>query len=254
MLASALVAAFALQQPDSGFFRPGDKWIAAGTVAATATIAIFDERIARWARSSDVQGDSARHDLVSSATVINEQPLTIAGVATYAIGRIGRWKTVTDVGLHVTEALLATEGIAGAIRVGLSRGRPRAYPDNALIFKPGKGISNFDHRAFPSLHAAVAFSTAATLSEEVRLRNPQAARWATPLLYTAAAIPGFTRVYLDQHWASDIVAGTALGAYVGVRVTRYLHGRRTRLDRWLLGSAFAAPGRGGTHLGWSATF
>jgi membrane-associated phospholipid phosphatase len=255
MLAPLFAAALLLQHPrDSSFFQPPDKVIAAAAIGATATLAAFDERIARWTRKPNVQGDSGRHDLFSAATVINEQPLGIAAVATFAIGRVAGWRTVADVGLHWTESLLATQGIASALRVATSRGRPRAYPDDAFIFKPGSGIRNFDHRAWPSLHAAVAFATAATLSEEIELRNPRAARIATPLLYTAAAIPGFTRLYLDQHWASDVIAGTALGAYMGVRVTRYLHGRRTRLDRWLLGNALVVPATDGARLGWSTTF
>src|SRR6185503_10420140 len=212
MLASLLAATLLVQQPDSGFFRRNDKLILAGSIAATAITAAFDERVARFSRTPRVQGDSSRHDLVSKATVINEVPLGIAAVGTYAIGRVAGWGTVADVGLHWTESLLATQAVASALRVGLSRGRPREYPDDAFNFKPGRGLTNFDHRAWPSLHAAVAFATAASLSEEIRMRNPRASRFATPLLYTAASIPGFTRVYLDQHWASDVVAGTALGA------------------------------------------
>jgi membrane-associated phospholipid phosphatase len=254
MVASMLAAAaLLLQQADSGFFRRGDGRIAAGVVGATAITAIFDERIARFSREPRVQGDSGRHDLVSSATVINEQPLAIAAIGTFALGRVAGWRTVADVGLHWTESLLATQAVASALRVATSRGRPRAFPDNAWIFKPGRGISDFDHRAWPSLHAAVAFATAASLSEEIRMRNPGASRYATPLLYTAATIPGLTRVYLDQHWASDVVAGAALGAYMGVRVTRYLHGRRTRLDRWLLG-ATVVPVPEGLAVGWNARF
>jgi hypothetical protein len=41
---------------------------------------------------------------------------------------------------------------------------------------------------------------------------------------------------------------------MGVRVTRYLHGRRTRLDRWLLGNALVVPATDGARLGWSTTF
>jgi membrane-associated phospholipid phosphatase len=254
VLPSLLAAALLIQAPDSGFFRANDKWIAAAAVGATGTVAVFDERIARWSRTPRVQGDTGRRDLVRTATVINEQPLMVAAVATFAVGRLAGWRTVADVGLHWTESLIATQIVTSTLRVATSRARPRAYPDNAWIFKPGRGISNFDHRAWPSLHAAVAFSTAATLSEEIRMRNPRASRYATPLLYGAAAIPGLTRIYLDQHWASDVVAGTALGAWMGMRVTRYLHGRRTRLDRILLAGAFVTPDHDAMRFGLHRAF
>jgi undecaprenyl-diphosphatase len=163
-------------------------------------------------------------------------PLTAAAIATWGIGRLSRARTVADVGLHVTESLLATEVVAEVIRVATGRLRPRASPDDAFSFEPGKGLTVFEYRSFPSLHAAVAFTTAAALAEEVRHHKPNAFRFAAPLLYTAATIPGFTRLYLDQHWASDVLAGSVLGAVVGVRVVRYAHARRTKLDRILLGA------------------
>jgi membrane-associated phospholipid phosphatase len=135
-------------------------------------------------------------------TVVNEMPLTVAAVATYGVGRLARSHTIADVGLHWSEALISTtlvaEVMAEVIRVGLGRERPRANPDNAFSFDPGAGLTAFEHRAFPSLHAAVAFATAASLTEEIALRRPTAARYVAPVLYGAALVPGFTRVYLDR--------------------------------------------------------
>lgn len=246
-------AALALLQqgtaPDSSFARPGDLRLAAAAVAATAGIAYFDERIARFSRRPAVQGDSARADLVRAATVVNEVPLTIAAVATWGVGRLAGWRTVADVGLHVTESLLATEITAELLRAAIGRVRPTSSNDDAFVFSPGKGLTSFEHRAFPSLHAAVAFATAGSLAEELRMRKPGAARYIAPALYGAAMIPGLTRLYLDKHWASDVLAGSVLGAYLGTRVTRYAHGRRTRLDEILLG-ARVLPRQDGLVLGW----
>ena len=221
-------------QSDSAFLQKGDGKLALVAVGATATALVFDERIARWARQPSVQGDSTRHDRVSTATVVNEVPLTIAAVATYGIGRIARSPTIADVGAHLTEALVATTIVSEVVRIALGRARPRASPHDAFELQPGQGLTQFEYRAFPSLHAAVAFATAGTLVEEMRVRKVRGRRYAAPLLYAAATIPGFTRIYLDQHWASDVVAGTALGVFLGTRIVKYSHGRRTKLDRILL--------------------
>lgn len=61
-------------------------------------------------------------------------------------------------------------------------------------------------------------------------------------------------MYLDQHWASDVVAGAFVGALLGSRVVSYAHSHnRTRLDRALLGVSVAPDGRGGTRVGLSLT-
>jgi membrane-associated phospholipid phosphatase len=252
VLTSFFLLLLQAQEPsrDSSFLRPGDGRIGVAVVAGTAAIAVFDERIARWWRQPSVQGDSSRHDLVSAATFVNEMPLTIGALAVYGTGRLAGWRTVADVGAHLTESLVATEIVAEAIRVGLGRVRPRASPDNAFVFEPGRGLTVFENRSFPSLHAAVAFATASALAEELRVRDVKARRWATPLLYSAAMIPGLTRLYLDQHWASDVLAGSALGAFLGMRVVRYAHGRRTRIDRILLHTVILARPRE-LYIGWS---
>jgi len=247
----ATLLAFQLPQTDSGFIRPGDGRLWLGAAGAMALAAVYDEKFARWTRQPNVQGDSVRFNRVRVATWVNEMPLTVAAVATYGVGRLTRSHTVADVGLHLTESLLATEVAAEVVRVASGRLRPRASPDDAFVFEPGAGFTKFENRAFPSLHAAVAFATAASLVEEVRHRRPDAVKYAAPALYAAATIPGLTRLYLDQHWASDVVAGSVLGWYLGSRVTRYAHGRRLWIDRVLLGvSAMPAPA-GGLRIAWS---
>jgi len=247
----ATLLAFQLPQTDSGFIRPGDGRLWLGAAGAMALAAVYDEKFARWTRQPNVQGDSVRFNRVRVATWVNEMPLTVAAVATYGVGRLTRSHTVADVGLHLTESLLVTEVAAEVVRVASGRQRPRASPDDAFVFEPGAGFTKFENRAFPSLHAAVAFATAASLVEEVRHRRPDAVKYAAPALYAAATIPGLTRLYLDQHWASDVVAGSVLGWYLGSRVTRYAHGRRLWIDRVLLGvSAMPAPA-GGLRIAWS---
>jgi membrane-associated phospholipid phosphatase len=53
-------------------------------------------------------------------------------------------------------------------------------------------------------------------------------------------------MYLDQHWASDVVAGAFTGTILGAKMVRYAHGhRKNRLDRWMLGTTITPDPRGG---------
>ncbi len=233
--------------PQKTFFVKRD--LIASGIAFTASVAVssFDLRIAHWARSKEVQADSSRYDKVTTATRINETPLTIAAFATWGIGRLAHSETTADIGLHTFEALVLTTGISEVLRGTIGRTRPREAPEDPFLFKPGKGFTQFETRSYPSLHTAAAFATATALVGEIHLRRPEATKWAAPLLYTAAMVPGLTRIYLDQHGASDVVAGGFVGALLGSRVVSYAHShRRNRLDRALLAINVVPDGHGGT--------
>ena len=231
------------------FFVKRDLVATGIAIAGTAAVSGFDLRIARWARSGGVQGDSSRRELVDDLTRVNETPLMLAALATYGVGRVAGSGTTADVGLHTLEALVLTTTVSQAVRGVIGRTRPRVSLDDPFRFKPGTGFSGFETRSFPSLHTAAAFATATALVGEIRVRKPAAVRVAAPLLYTAAMVPGLTRLYLDQHWASDIVAGAFVGALLGSRVVGYAHShRRTRLDRALLGVSAAPDARGNLML------
>ena len=234
---------------DKTFFTRKDLLITGGGFLVSVGVSAFDESIASWSQSSDVQGGSTRRTTFEWVTHVNEQPLTILALATYGVGRLTHKETVTDVGLHTAEALILTIATAELIRAPLGRARPRVAEDttagsfNAFSFHFGGGFTEFDHRAYPSMHSAVAFATAAALVGEIRVHKPTAMKVAAPLLYTAALVPGITRIYLNQHWASDIVAGGVLGAWLGTKVVSYAHSHRpSKLDRMLSGLSVLPDG------------
>jgi membrane-associated phospholipid phosphatase len=233
------------------FFTRRDLAATGVALAATAAVSVFDVRIAHWWQQPGAQGGTSRSDLVHSLTTINESPLTIGSVAVYGIGRLTRSRTITDVGAHLTEAMVLTVAASEIIRAPVGRVRPRASPDDAFKFELGGGFTKFEDRSFPSLHSAVGFATAAVLSGEMRERHARIYPVASPLLYAAATIPGITRMYLNQHWASDVVAGAFLGTLLGSRVVSYGHSRRTKLDRILLGTAVLPDPNGGVRVSFS---
>jgi membrane-associated phospholipid phosphatase len=230
-------------EPQKTFFTRHDLLATGIAAAVTGGVMVFDKKIAKWTQSPHVQGSQSRYNTVKNLTRLNETPLTIAAVATYGVGRLSHSQTAADVGLHWTEALIFTDVISQAIRGPLGRARPRVTENddyNPFVFHPFRGFTDFGYRAFPSLHSAVGFATAAALVGEIRERNQDASRWAAPPLYALALVPGLTRMYLNQHWASDVISGAFIGQLIGSRVVHYAHThKRTKLDRALLATWIA---------------
>jgi membrane-associated phospholipid phosphatase len=245
---SGAQAADSAARASKTFFTKRDLVYSGVTLVGSAAVSHFDRRIAHWSQTADVQGSSSREDVMDALTKINELPLTLAALGTYALGRVAHSNTITDVGLHASEAMLLTVAVSEVIRIPVGRKRPHAAPDDQYKFEFGGGLSKFEDRSFPSLHASAAFAAASAIVGEMRLRNPGAARYAAPALYAAAMVPGLTRIYLDQHWASDVAAGAALGALLGSRVVTYAHSHdKNWLDR-MLSSTTVVPGPNGTML------
>jgi membrane-associated phospholipid phosphatase len=159
----------------------------------------------------------------------------------YGIGRVARAPTLADVSFHTAEAVVVASVVSQLIRLPLGRERP-VVPSNGgakpFVFRPFKGWNNRDYRAFPSIHSASGFAAAAVLSGEIAKRWPDARWYASPLLYGLAATPGLSRMYMNQHWASDVLMGAFIGVVAGQKVVRYNHTTKplNKVNRFFLGS------------------
>ena len=241
--------------PNRQLFRGRDITLLLGAFVVSSELAHYDTKIAHYTQSASVQGDSGRLRLVKRLTKANETTLTAAAIVGYGIGRLAHFPVVTDVSAHVGEALLITNVASQAIRGPFGRARPYVtHDDQNSDFHVGKGFTSYDYRSLPSLHSASAFAAASAITGEINERRPGTAWPVGAVLYTAAAIPGLTRMYLDQHWASDVVMGGFLGAFIGHKVVVHAHANpRNRLDRLLLGMTVMPEGTGTFALAWHGT-
>lgn len=103
-----------------------------------------------------------------------------------------------------TGRLLASTFIStGVIVWGMKEIIGRKRPLDEVVGNP----------AFPSGHTAYAFAGATLLGDRYpKLRIP---------LYIGAGLVGVTRIYLGRHYASDVIAGAAVGTLTGALVSRH---------------------------------
>jgi len=130
--------------------------------------------------------------------------------ALYASGEI-----FDDVKLRKT-ALLGFESwmVSGVIVSGLKfligRRRPPGN-ENGYTFRPFSFRSRF--RSFPSGHASSAFAVATVIAD---LSDKFAVDF---LAYNLATLAALSRIHDNEHWASDVFIGAAIGYFVAKKVS-----------------------------------
>jgi membrane-associated phospholipid phosphatase len=237
---------------DKTFLTRRDLLVSGLALGATALVSIYDGDIARASQQPRWQ-DSSKHHFALRVSKVNETTLTVAGILAYGIGRATGNRTVTDVALHTTEAVVLASLASQVIRGPLGRARPYVTKDtDQYRFKLGKGFSDFDYRAFPSIHTSSGMAVATVLTMEIHRRNPGATPFAAPVLFAAGLLPGLVRIQLDQHWASDVFAGAFMGVLSGYKVVSYSHDHPNNFfDRTLLKVSVSPDPRGRMRIGFS---
>jgi len=262
VLASAnAVAQSADSATQKAFFIPKDGALAAAFLAASAGMSLFDVRIANFFRDTSLSHVQQGQRLDDIFTRINETTLTVGGLVVYGAARVMNQRTVADIAFHTAEAVVATSLTSQLIRGPLGRTRPRDAErpyDDQYEFHFFQGFRHFQQRAFPSIHSASGFAAASALVAETKRRSPGAVWYVAVPAYALALTPGLSRMYLGQHWASDVFSGAFLGTFYGWRIVNYSHSHpTTRIDRIFLGSPehlrFGA-GASAFSINWRATF
>jgi membrane-associated phospholipid phosphatase len=258
VLAAVLASRLAVAQTadtasQKTFFVPRDGAVAAAFLAVSAGLTVFDSRIARFFADTALSHVRTGQRLDDIFTRVNESTLTVGSLAVYAVARVAKQETVADIAFHTATSVFAASVSAQLIRGPLGRTRP-----NDLIppfrdqydFHFMKGFSSFEQRAFPSIHSASGFAAASALVAETKHRKPGAMWYVAIPAYAIALTPGLSRMYLGEHWASDIFAGAFFGTFYGWRIVEYSHShRRSRFERIFLGSS-----AGGRQIGWTVDF
>jgi len=130
----------------------------------------------------------------------------------YGAGALTDSPRVQRVGAELGEALILTDAAGFVLKTAIGRGRPGTGDDRSS-YRPFGFKSDYD--SLPSMHTASSFAVAHVMASETESFSGKCA-W-----YVAATFVGFSRLYQEEHWASDIIIGAALGELAGRAVTNY---------------------------------
>ena len=244
-LPAAAQPADTLHRSDDPLFTRNDA-IAAG-IFTVATVAAFplDKLISDYAQGSIQERRFARRVAVAVEEVAVPGAFII-GLSLYGVGKLADNDEMADLGLHGSEAILAGLALTGALKIIAGRARPYMGRDDPHSFGLFRGWKNRDYKSFPSGHSLIAFAAASAVTEETRRFWPDGVWVVGTAMYGGAALVGWSRMFDNQHWMSDVVVGGALGVFSGRKVVRFHHTHPgNTLDRWLLGVSIAPSGRTG---------
>jgi membrane-associated phospholipid phosphatase len=197
---------------------------ASAVLGGIAVLIMLDDEIrqeVQQARNDSLDRWESRIEPFGRAEVTS-----LAAGLIYATGALSQNERVEETGKALLETLLYTELFKSAGK-GLTGRLPPGPDSRAADFFDGGSI-------FPSGHTARAFAFATVLAE----RHGKKAAW---FAYPVATLVGLFRIENDTHWASDVLAGAALGWAVGKAVTRRREERR--LKRITVSPGFSPDGR-----------
>jgi hypothetical protein len=189
------------------------KW-AAPLAGLTAAFVASDSWISMQIPSQHMQTSKT----ISNYAVYS---LVVLGAGSFAWGHVRGNDHLSETGLLSGEAALNSTAVAYLLKTALQRQRPEQGTQHGAFFHGGS--------SFPSEHAAVAWSVASVWAHEYP------GTLSRTLAYGLASAVTITRVTGRQHFASDVVVGSALGWYFGRQVYRAHH------DTDLGGEAWGSP-------------
>jgi len=144
-------------------------------------------------------------------------PLLLYGSSTLAMAWRGEgFLGSHDVNPHLrlmasSEALVATLLVNQAVKLGVGRGRPR----NVLYDVPTTGDTE-SKLSFFSMHTALSFTAASFLTLDLGSSMPLSGQISLGCaLAGIAGLVGFSRIYDQAHFFSDVLVGAAVGALSG---------------------------------------
>jgi len=193
----------------SPFRWTNKQWLVAGGISLAGIIVYTqDEQIRNFFQRNQSQSadDFSKYFFEPLGRGLYSLPL-LAGFYFYgAIAKDSRAKFVALTGL---KAFVISTGFTQVIKQLTHHHRPNQnFPPDPHIWDGP--FSNFEYTSFPSGHSTAIFSIATVIASEYNDTF-----WVPIVSYAIAGLASMSRIYDDEHWASDVFFGAVLGYGIG---------------------------------------
>ncbi|MDD2541320.1 MAG: phosphatase PAP2 family protein [Desulfuromonadaceae bacterium] len=187
-------------------------WLKAATVVGvTGGIYLLDGDIRNYAQNHQ---SSVANKFASVGNDLGNPLYTLPPVgAFYLYGYLADDTKARKTSLLAIESLAISSLFTEVLKVTTQRARPNTGASPNTWKGPRLSLKNL---SFCSGHTSSAFSIATVFAEEYK-----EIWFVPPIAYTLAALTGLSRVYGNEHWASDVFFGAALGYFVGQTVVKF---------------------------------
>lgn len=194
----------------NGWIKPA---IAIGYIGATYLCYHYlDTRVQKQSQKWRTNFTNSVSEVVTAPGLGKVQAIGWGATAIYAF--TAKNKKLQKTVIIWAGALLINSVVTDQLKLTFQRHRPNTGdPYNTFDWRKGPGINT----SLPSAHTSNAFTTAtvfATLYKNVK--------WVPPVAYGLASLVGLTRIYNNMHWASDVMAGAAIG-FVSAKASNALY-------------------------------
>lgn len=202
-----------------------------GTLGWAGT-AVFEDELApdscRWcdrdAPESDTLNTIDRRLRNTVHWTKEETAQTLSDITAYALTPLLGLGLIDHFGVNalvVMEAVVITASLTQLVKLSVARERPNVH------FKTSRERNletNADRiLSFPSGHTSFAFSLAAASATVAFMQDYPSAPWILGLGLLSSSLTGYFRMAADKHYLTDVLAGAALGSFVGFSIPYFFH-------------------------------
>ena len=187
-------------------------WLTATLVMGTTLcLYVFDEDVRDFVQDNR---SNTSDDIASFMKVFGDYRYILPPLGIFYIyGHHTKNKRALRTALLGLESFVISSAFTLVIKFSGHRHKPNSGDSPRKWDGSGLSTSNL---SFPSGHSQTAFSIATVIASEYNEY-----RFIPPLAYGAATLCSLSRVNDDEHWASDVFFGSALGYFTAKAIIRF---------------------------------